>query len=89
MSVRVVFEDGSAGTGTALTGAILTAEGATPLAPGTPVRLAASLPAGDVPLEGRTIGSKRLPPGAYEVRIRLVNLRRGAREGLSAALAGR
>ncbi len=33
----------------------------------------------DIALEARTVGSKRLPDGRFEVRVRLVNLRRDDR----------
>lgn len=56
-------------------------------APGAPVSLATRMPDGsEHGLEGRTIGSRRQADGRFEVRLRLVNLRRATRLALAAAL---
>ena len=54
-------------------------------APGAPIRFALVLEE-DHPVEGRTIGSKRIDDGVFEVRLRFVNLRRADRELLTQAL---
>lgn len=55
-------------------------------APGSPIHLSFVVGDASRTLEGRTIGSKRLDEAAFEVRLRLVNLRRAEREALVAAL---
>lgn len=37
-------------------------------------------------LEARAIGSRRLPDGRFELRVRLINLTKDAREALNRAL---
>ncbi len=58
-----------------------------PFAPGAPLALTA-WPEDDAPLwlEGRTVGAKKRADGRFDVRVRLVNLRRDARERLALAL---
>lgn len=57
-------------------------------APGTPVRGTLTLADGELGIEGRVQGSKRTVEGRYEVRARLVNLRRTDRERLVASSGG-
>lgn len=49
-----------------------------PYAPGQPMRFSVD----GVALEGKSLGSKRQPDGRFEVRLRLVNLRKEHREML-------
>ena len=49
-------------------------------APGAPIRFTATRDADLRSFEGRTIGSKRIDDGRFEVRLRFVNLRRADRE---------
>lgn len=51
-----------------------------PYAPGAP----AHFEIGDLALEGRSLGSKRLSDGRFQVRFRLITLRREDRERLEA-----
>jgi len=53
--------------------------------PGQPLTLQL---APDVTLEARTIGSKRLDEVSFELRVRLINMRKETREALERALAG-
>ena len=57
-------------------------------APGAPIEL--SVVAGEeaLALRGKSIGSRRREDGRFEVRMRLVNLRREHREALTRALPG-
>ena len=52
--------------------------------PGQPLTL--QLPP-DVKLEARAIGSKRLDESSFELRVRLINLRKDTREALERMLA--
>ncbi|MEO0321684.1 MAG: hypothetical protein AAF447_01910 [Myxococcota bacterium] len=51
-----------------------------PFAPGAPTRFEVA----GLPLEGKSLGSKRRPAGDFTVRFRLVNLRREHRRRLEA-----
>jgi hypothetical protein len=51
-------------------------------APGSPIGFSATFDEGERAFEGRTIASKRLDDQRFEVRMRLVNLRRDDRERL-------
>ena len=51
-----------------------------PFAPGAPTRFEVA----GLPLEGKSLGSKRRPEGDFHVRFRLVNLRREHRLRLEA-----
>jgi len=55
-------------------------------APGAPLRLVLHLPDGELAVEGRTVGSRRRPDQAFDVRLRLVNVKRADRERLAALL---
>lgn len=54
--------------------------------PGQPVTLEVAL---ETPcrVEGRTIGSRRIAEGVFEIRIRLVSLTRDTRERMLAAMS--
>ena len=55
-------------------------------APGAPVRMRLALDAERTLLRAKTIGSKRRPDGAFDVRLRPIDLRRETREALARAL---
>lgn len=61
-------------------GSLLTLHGPRAYAPGAPIRFTLVMHERPRPLEGRTIGSKRIEDGVFEVRLRFVNLRRADRE---------
>lgn len=54
-------------------------------APGAPVSLELAHATGPIALTGKTIGSKRREDGRFDVRLRLVSLRREDRERLRGA----
>ncbi len=66
-------------------GVVLTVLSPRAFAPGAPIRFSATAGGDARSFEGRTIGSKRVDDAHFEVRLRLVNLRRVDRE----LLAGR
>ena len=68
-------------------GGILTVVSERAYAPGEPARATVELSDGALEIEGKSIGSKRRPDGTFDVRFRLLNLRREARERLERALA--
>ena len=55
-------------------------------APGAPIELTALAEGGEIPLRGKSLGSKRRPDARFDIRARLVNLTRDARERLSTLL---
>jgi hypothetical protein len=60
----------------------------TAYAPGAPIELTAVLGEGDdIPLRGKCLGSKRRPDDRFDVRARLVNLKREDRERLATLLS--
>ena len=54
-------------------------------APGTPFTGGIAIDGTSIQIEGRATGSKRTPEGMFEVRARLINLRKADRELLEAA----
>jgi len=86
--VRVALRlpDGEGAEATALEGQLLRIVSPRPFAPGEPLRFTASLPGGDVDIEGKSTGSRRRSDAAFDVALRLVNLRREHRERLAAEL---
>lgn len=73
----------------AVEGETLSFVGPRALAPGAPVILEVPRSGAPLALEGRSLGSRRTPSGEprFEIRARLVNLRKIDREWLLAALA--
>ena len=57
-------------------------------APGTPVRGSITIDGVAIAIDGRVLGSKRREDGAYDVRARLVSLRREDRLRLETLGAG-
>lgn len=75
----VVLESGERGALVSFDGAVLLLRSPKAFAPGSPIGFrtnAADEPRG---FEGRTIGSKRVDEGVFEVRLRPINLRRADR----------
>ena len=66
-------------------GAVLVLRSPRAFAPGSPIRFRTVSAEDSRAFEGRTIGSKRIDE-AFEVRLRLINLRRADRELLLARL---
>ena len=56
-----------------------------PYAPGQPLSGALSIDGTDIPIEARTVDCKRQPDGRFEVRTRVVNLRKEHRASLDVA----
>jgi hypothetical protein len=69
-------------------GEFLVARVSKAFAPGTPFHGSVALEGGPLAIEGRANGSKRTSEGAYELRARIVNLRREDRLRLEAASRG-
>lgn len=84
VTVRVA---GGAGELVALEGEVIAAVFARAFAPGAPVKMEALLGEDSLPVEGKTIGSRRREDGRFDVRLRAINLRRETREALARALA--
>jgi len=57
-------------------------------APGAPIEVAVALGEAGFTLHGKARGSKRRDEGRYLVQMRLISLRREAREALRSALPG-
>jgi hypothetical protein len=57
--------------------------------PGRPLALTIALPDAALALNGKTIGSKRRPDGAFDVRLRMSSVRREQRSALERALGAR
>lgn len=82
--VQITLSGGAQGALTGFDGKILAVRLPLALAPGQPAELTvASEP--PLALAGRSIGSRRREDGSFDVRLRLVNLTREAREALLAA----
>jgi hypothetical protein len=87
MTVPVELPDGQPAVLEAFDGRLLVLSSPVAFAPGAPVALRVRLGGENAPVvEGRSVGSRRLPSGAFQVRLRPVNLRREVRQGLLAAL---
>jgi len=69
---------GGRGEARSFDGEFLLASVDSPIAPGTPLRIELGIGEG-LSVEARCVGSRRQPDGSYEVRFRLVSLRREAR----------
>jgi hypothetical protein len=87
MSVPLDFVDAGSGEAVDFDGKVLSARAPRAFAPGMPLQMIAC-PSSDSPLrlQGKSIGSRRSAEGPFEVRIRLVNLRRADRERLESLL---
>lgn len=83
----VSLETGEAARASSFDGGLLVLSSPRAFAPGAPVRFAAVLEGVGRRFEGRSLGSTRRNDAGFEVRVRLVNLTRGNRIALTAALA--
>jgi hypothetical protein len=72
----VALEGGGRGEALMLEGEVLRMVLDRALPPGTPIVVTLARAELELRLQGKTLGSKRLEDGRYEVRVRLVNLRR-------------
>lgn len=87
MSIAVRIE-GAEGSAVAIqNGELITLHLPRPFAPGTPFKGVVTAEGVETAIEGRASGSKRIREGVFEVRARLVSLRRDDRERLIRALA--
>ena len=84
--MKVRLESGAEAEARACDGNTLTLRSPQAFAPGSPIRFCVVVDEEERNLEGRTIGSRRIDDGRYEVRLRFVNLRRGDRDCLLRAL---
>jgi len=75
-----------AGSLLAREGMLLTLTSPKAYPPGQPLKLTLHLPTGPLALEGRSLGSKKRDDSSYELRLRLLNLRRETREALEQAV---
>jgi len=84
--VNLRLESGQDAVGLAFDGNLLKLTSPVAFAPGSPIRFKAIVEAGERNFEGRVLGSKRIDEQRFEVRLRLVNLRREDRELLLTTL---
>jgi len=85
--MRICLESGEEAEARAIDGNVLTLHSPRAFAPGSPIRFTVELGDGAKSFEGRTIGSRRVDDGGFDVRMRFVNLRRTDREALAARVA--
>jgi hypothetical protein len=78
--VKLQLDGGEEVQATSFDGNTLTLLSPRAFAPGSPIRFSVAVYDASRSFEGRTIGSKRLDDGRFEVRLRCVNLRRADRE---------
>jgi hypothetical protein len=83
--VKLRLATGEEGEAIAIDGNLLTLLSPRAFAPGAPIQFS-TLGEAERSFEGRTIGSKRVEDGRFEVRMRFVNLRREDREALQREL---
>ena len=84
MNLRL--ESGQVAVGLSFDGNLLKLTSPVAFAPGSPIRFKPAGEHGDRNFEGRVLGSKRVQDEQFEVRLRLVNLRREERELLLSRL---
>ncbi len=80
--MKLRLESGHDALGLTFDGKLLKLTSPLAFAPGSPIRFrfTAIVEAGERSFEGRVLGSKRMDEQGFEVRLRLVNLRRDDRE---------
>lgn len=78
--MKLRLESGHDAVGLTFDGNLLKLTSPLAFAPGSPIRFTAIVEAGERSFEGRVLGSKRMDEQGFEVRLRLVNLRRDDRE---------
>ena len=86
MIVEIELDGGEKAEARTFEGHILTFVSPRAFASGAPIGVAVVIGDGRRVLEGRSISSKRLEGGRFEVRMRFVNLRRDDRHALSEAM---
>jgi hypothetical protein len=69
----------------AFDGLLATVHSTRPFAPGQPLMLVVAVEP-EVRADARTIGARRLPEGPFELRVRLVSLKRDERQRLLDAM---
>lgn len=89
MSGTVRVDEGGEGELVRLSGEVLYTVLDRAFAPGRPLRLRVTLLGVEevLPVQGKVIGSKKRDDGRFDVRLRLINLRREHREQLEARAA--
>ena len=87
--MKIRLESGEEAEAQAFDGNVLNLWSPRAFAPGSPIRFVATVNDEERSLEGRAIASKRIDDSHFEVRMRLVNLRRGDRELLLTQIADR
>ncbi len=85
----ITLARGGDGSAESVDGEVLTCVVSRAFAPGAPVDFTVRIGAGELTLGGKSLGSRRRDDGRFDVRFRLVNLRREDREALAATLPGR
>ncbi len=88
MIVEIELENGGAAEICSLEGNVLIFVSPRAFALGAPIRFDARLGDRQQAFEGRTIGARRVEGDRFEIRMRFVNLRRGDRAALVAAMEG-
>ena len=84
--IHARFASGEEGFAVALDGLLLDVVSSGAHAPGRPVEVVLELPDGPLPLRAKSRGSRRREDGRFDVRLRLVELRREERARLEPAL---
>ena len=87
MTLPVQIAGEHAGAIEQIEGLVLQLRSPKPFPPGQPLVLLISTGGASVRLDARTIGSKRRDDAPFELRVRLINLRKDAREALERAWA--
>ena len=87
MSIAASFARGETGHLVSWDGETMILNASAAYAPGSPIEASLSLQDGPLRVEGRTKDSKRDAIGAFNVRVRIINLRREDKARLLAALA--
>jgi hypothetical protein len=85
MTLPAKTENGEALDVVEFDGLLATVHSARPFAPGQPLTLVVALEPAFV-AEARTVAAKRLPEGPFEVRVRLISLKREERQRLLEAM---
>ncbi|MBZ0117893.1 MAG: hypothetical protein K8H88_12900 [Sandaracinaceae bacterium] len=80
--MKLVLAKGGEGEATSFDGDVLVTILPRAYAPGSPCELRVE----DLTLTGKTLGAKRRADGRFDVRVRLISVRREARERLLSAL---
>lgn len=88
MSLPVEFSSGDLGEAVAFDGKILSLISPGAFAPGMPLGFRVDARGEALELNGKSIGSRRRADGRFDVRVRLVSLRREQRETLESLLEG-